>query len=66
MVIVNYNLIFRYWWARLNVLAKQENWKKLEELSKIKRSPIGYEVNQLNLFSIGVFFSCDNIRYSSS
>lgn len=46
-----FNIIFRYWWARLNVLAKQENWKKLEEFSKVKKSPIGYEVNRLNLCS---------------
>lgn len=33
----------RYWWARLTILAKQEDWNELEKLSKIKKSPIGYE-----------------------
>jgi len=44
-----YNLIFRYWWARLSILAKQEDWNELEKLSKIKKSPIGYEVKKTRL-----------------
>jgi len=46
------NLIFRYWWTRLTVLAKQEDWNELDKLSKVKKSPIGYEVNELILFII--------------
>jgi len=44
---VDFDLIFRYWWARLSILGKQEDWNELEKLSKIKKSPIGYEVKQL-------------------
>lgn len=44
---VDFNLIFRYWWTRLTVLAKQEDWNELEKLSKLKKSPIGYEVKHL-------------------
>ncbi|KAE9535874.1 hypothetical protein AGLY_007775 [Aphis glycines] len=33
----------RYWWARLTILGKQEDWNELEKLSKLKKSPIGYE-----------------------
>ncbi|XP_050500351.1 vacuolar protein sorting-associated protein 16 homolog [Diabrotica virgifera virgifera] len=32
----------RYWWVKINSLAKQKNWTELEKFSKIKKSPIGY------------------------
>jgi hypothetical protein len=35
----------RYWWLKMNVLAESGDWLELEKLSKIKKSPIGYEVS---------------------
>ncbi|KAG5894092.1 hypothetical protein JTB14_003948 [Gonioctena quinquepunctata] len=32
----------RYWWLRIDSLAKQKKWLDLETFSKIKKSPIGY------------------------
>lgn len=33
----------RYWWLRIQVFAELEQWDELEKLSKVKKSPIGYE-----------------------
>ncbi|XP_028391423.1 vacuolar protein sorting-associated protein 16 homolog [Dendronephthya gigantea] len=33
----------RYYWLKLRALAKAREWMKLEEFSKSKKSPIGYE-----------------------
>ncbi|VVC33414.1 Hypothetical protein CINCED_3A023253 [Cinara cedri] len=33
----------RYWWARLTVLSELQDWIELDKLSKMKKSPIGYE-----------------------
>jgi len=34
----------RYWWLKMTVLAERQEWLELEKLSKLKKSPIGYEV----------------------
>ncbi|KAL1140171.1 hypothetical protein AAG570_000103 [Ranatra chinensis] len=33
----------RYWWLRLKVIGEKDNWAELEKLSRVKKSPIGYE-----------------------
>lgn len=33
----------RYWWLRIIVLSKNKEWRQLEDFSKEKKSPIGYE-----------------------
>ncbi|CAH1109343.1 unnamed protein product [Psylliodes chrysocephalus] len=32
----------RYWWLKINSLAKHNDWIELEKFSKLKKSPIGY------------------------
>lgn len=32
-----------FWWVRLRALVAKRDWTELEELSKLKRSPIGWE-----------------------
>ena len=32
-----------YWWIRLRALVASRHWSELEELSKLKKSPIGWE-----------------------
>lgn len=44
----NLRIIFRfserkYWWLKIQSLAELQNWFELEQFSKIKTSPIGYE-----------------------
>ncbi|RWS09868.1 vacuolar protein sorting-associated protein 16-like protein [Dinothrombium tinctorium] len=34
----------RFWWLKITVLAEQGQWLELEKFSKVKKSPIGYEV----------------------
>lgn len=33
----------RYWWIRIQELARTSRWDDLEKFSKSKKSPIGYE-----------------------
>lgn len=45
-----------YWWLRLRALVAKRDWGELEEMGKIKKSPIGWEVscqfrNRLNVSS---------------
>ena len=35
----------RYWWLKAIVLSRTGEWLELEKFSKLKRSPIGYEVS---------------------
>lgn len=35
-----------FWWLRLRALVAKRDWGELEELAKIKKSPIGWEVRQ--------------------
>jgi hypothetical protein len=34
-----------YWWIRLRALVVRRDWRELEDLSKTKKSPIGWEVS---------------------
>jgi len=34
-----------YWWIRLRALISRRDWRELEEISKVKKSPIGWEVS---------------------
>lgn len=36
-----------YWWVRLRALVSRRDWRELEELSKQRKSPIGWEVRLL-------------------
>jgi len=33
-----------YWWIRLRALVSRRDWRELEDTSKLKKSPIGWEV----------------------
>lgn len=33
-----------YWWIRLRALVSRRDWRELEEISRVKKSPIGWEV----------------------
>lgn len=33
-----------YWWIRLRALVSRRDWNQLEEVSKVRKSPIGWEV----------------------
>ena len=33
-----------YWWIRLRALVSRRDWRELEDISKLKKSPIGWEV----------------------
>nr|DBA20146.1 TPA: hypothetical protein GDO54_015871 [Pyxicephalus adspersus] len=41
----------RYWWLKLTALAEKEDWIELENFSKSKKSPIGYLVIDIFVFS---------------
>ena len=41
-----------YWWIRLRALVVRRDWRELEDLSKTKKSPIGWEVSLLILVSV--------------
>ncbi|SMY21189.1 unnamed protein product [Zymoseptoria tritici ST99CH_1A5] len=32
-----------YWWIRLNALVSRRDWRELEEIAKVRKSPIGWE-----------------------
>ena len=36
----------RFWWLKMIVLAEANEWIELEKFSKLKKSPIGYEVKR--------------------
>lgn len=36
-----------YWWIRLRALVAKRDWGELEEISKAKKSPIGWEVGSM-------------------
>lgn len=38
----------RFWWLKISVLADQNEWIELEKFGKSKKSPIGYEVPEVN------------------
>lgn len=38
-----------YWWLRLRALVAKRDWGELEEIAKVKKSPIGWEVRYLIL-----------------
>lgn len=40
-----------YWWLRLRALVAKRDWGELEEIGKIKKSPIGWEVRCLILMA---------------
>lgn len=37
-----------YWWIRLRALVAKRDWGEIEEIAKIKKSPIGWEVSSIN------------------
>jgi vacuolar protein sorting-associated protein 16 len=43
------NCLYRYWWIRIKALADIRDWEQMEKFSKVKKSPIGYEVRLLTL-----------------
>lgn len=38
-----------YWWLRLRALVAKRDWGELEEISKVRKSPIGWEVRDFVL-----------------
>lgn len=38
-----------YWWIRLRALVSRRDWRELEEISRVKKSPIEWEVSLLRL-----------------
>jgi hypothetical protein len=36
-----------YWWIRLRALVSRRDWRELEEISKQRKSPIGWEVSRI-------------------
>lgn len=38
--------IFRFWWWKIEALAKSGQWTELEAMAKSKKSPIGYMVGK--------------------
>jgi hypothetical protein len=50
-----------YWWIRLRALVSRRDWRELEDLSKTRKSPIGWEV----CFHF-VFFVHTDTNYVSS
>lgn len=51
-----------YWWVRLRALVVRRDWRELEELSKTRKSPIGWEVS----FPLGKSASAYDIRLTAS
>lgn len=41
-----------YWWVRLRALIVRRDWRELEDLSKTKKSPIGWEVSFHSCISV--------------
>ena len=39
-------MICRYWWLRVLSLGELQDWTELDQLSRVKKSPIGYEVTR--------------------
>lgn len=50
-----------YWWIRLRSLVARRDWRELEEISKTRKSPIGWEVRYHTLSITCVHISTDNI-----
>lgn len=46
-----------YWWIRLRALVVRRDWRELEELSKTRKSPIGWEVSS-SVFSLSILYLC--------
>ncbi|KAF2225710.1 Vps16, N-terminal region-domain-containing protein [Elsinoe ampelina] len=42
-----------YWWIRLRALVSRRDWKELEEIGKVKKSPIGWEPFFSEILSAG-------------
>ena len=38
-----------YWWVRLRALVSRRDWRELEEISKGRKSPIGWEVSSIQI-----------------
>jgi len=51
-----------YWWVRLRALVVRRDWRELEDLSKTKKSPIGWEVS----FTVEKLKSIYNIKLTAS
>lgn len=43
MVVCHQLINGRFWWIKLKALARNKDWDGLENFSKSKKSPIGYE-----------------------
>lgn len=39
-----------YWWIRLRALVAKRDWGEIEEIAKIKKSPIGWEVRAILIY----------------
>jgi indole-3-glycerol phosphate synthase len=40
----------RFWWIKLQGLVEIRDWEELEKFAKSKKSPIGYEVREMQVF----------------
>lgn len=45
-----------WWWIRLRALVRKRDWTELEELGKVKKSPIGWEVSFITSISARIRF----------
>lgn len=55
-----------YWWIRLRALVSRRDWRELEDISKVRKSPIGWEVcfvlfsfSSLSPFGVSIVFVFD-------
>jgi Vps16, C-terminal region len=44
----------RFWWIKLQGLVETRDWEELEKFAKSKKSPIGYEVCEKQIFSCSI------------
>lgn len=46
-----------YWWIRLRALVSRRDWRELEEMSRNRKSPIGWEVSSCPFFVTNLAWS---------
>ncbi|EME47796.1 hypothetical protein DOTSEDRAFT_78000 [Dothistroma septosporum NZE10] len=54
-----------YWWVRLRALVSRRDWRELEEISKNKKSPIGWEASPLSLPFFNEILGAGNPKVAS-
>lgn len=55
-----------YWWLRLRALVSRRDWRELEDISKTRKSPIGWEVRMRLLIHLRNVRTAANNRSLSS